>query len=81
MLKRTLKKLYEENLEVRQKAVTNSSPLSKSHQNPFENVHSFLVSILSRKMTSVQPFMVSILLKLFSLKLPLTILCKILYLL
>lgn len=36
MFKKTLKKLYEENLEERQRALINSSPSSKSSQNPFE---------------------------------------------
>lgn len=54
VLKKTLKKLCEENLEERQKVVTNSFLSSKSHQNPFENVHSCLISILNREMISVQ---------------------------
>lgn len=48
MLKKTLKKLYEENLEKRKKAVTNLSSSLKSHLSLFENVHSCLISILNR---------------------------------
>lgn len=81
MLKKTLKKLGKFGRETRQKAVTNSPLSSKNHQNPPVNIHSGLIFILNREMISVQTVMISILLQLFSPKLPLTLFCKILYLL